>query len=183
MDFNKWLREHAKGYEIRVIKGHCRNPEKSLSELRGHKVRVRSGYFSPKAKTFNEWLKKRGFTKYEIRVINDNCGKMEYIVYDVNFDRVPQIKFTKCIKENIDSFFETHFKQPLNKYYLWGCAVYDEVDIGYFHYGFQDYDDFEQRFNDILTILSNSRYDISTFQFFVVLYSEKRMIRLEEIEN
>jgi len=187
-NFDKWLKKHATGYQQRIIKGHCKNPKLNLDQLRGHweGISIPTGYFSVKHKTFRGWLKSQGFNRYEIGVIIKHCESLHIFVYDYKLKRVH--KYTNCIAESIDSYLHTSIEQPLNKYYLHGCAMYGDEDLtdfelGNFYYGFQDYGEFEFIFDNILDILSNNRYNINSFQFFIGFGKEKKIIPLEEIKR
>jgi len=184
-NFNKWLEKHASGYERRIILGHCKNPSLNLDQLRGHgKGLIFMRYFSLKHKTFRDWLISQGFNKYEIRVIQKYCESLHIFVYDYRLKRV--YKYTRCIVGLMDSYYHTEIKQPLNRYYLHGCATYGDSefsDMGNFFYGFQDYGEFEFTFDQILDILLNNRYNINSFQFFIGLGKEKKIIPLSEIQR
>jgi len=184
-NFDKWLKNHTTGYQQRIIKGHCKNPKLNLDQLRGHweGISIPKGYFSVKHKTFRGWLKSQGFNKYERHIIISHCERVVY-VYDHKLKLVNNLR--KCIRESIDSYFSTTIEQPLNKYYLHGCATYGDKefsDMGNFYYGFQNYDEFEFTFDHILDILLNNRYNINSFQFFIGLGKEKKIIQLKEIKR
>jgi hypothetical protein len=189
MNFEAWLKKHANRYQIRIINGHCKNPKNNLNQLRGHgsKQNIKEGYFSSKNKTFNDWLKSQGFNSYQRGIIN-TCGKEKLYIYNIDLILVKKSEITESIIYLIHTFKQSNFVQSNNKYYLYGSAAYNKVDIGmgeegYFLYGFQTYLEFEMYLDKIYDIMRNNRYDIRSFQFFIGYYKDKRIIRLEEIDK
>jgi len=133
-NFEQWIKKHdISKYELRIINEHCRYPNKTLTELRGHKPKSNKQNikFSSQFKSYNQWLKSKGYSNYEIRILNEYCGKKkikkreiitveqkekieyydEIVIYGIarqeqNHDRYIPINISFCVVPNVVSEIE-----------------------------------------------------------------------------
>jgi len=137
-NFERWIEKHnISKYELRIINEHCLYPLKSLTELRGHKLKSnKQNKFSPRFKTYNQWLKSKGYSNYEIRILNEYCGKKKIKKREII--TVEQEKTTERYEECYDLFviygiarlISNHDRYiPIDISFCVPCNIVSEIDV------------------------------------------------------